>query len=305
LPDIFPIPIAQEMFVLNDMEAVYSKILTDVIERTDGLPQDAPLWDSCLQSEASDGLITLIAKAMVRKEDLFLVYKEGIVRRADAGESAQIRADYKQTGKSGVGVYISFTNYKRTDMVKLYASLEYCVVSGLYKSVNLSKAVQYKIAELRSSVSLTDKAAAEEQATEIAEALSCGRDVMMDSKDMITSHKPDLEAAEKTIDFLDSKRCFYLGLPKAYVNGTQTGGLGDSGNGDSKAIERGLKSYFVSIMKPTLEAIFSVKVNFKPSDMAQIGEALEALKTFELVGDSYLDDETKTKVVNRLFGFDS
>jgi hypothetical protein len=302
LPDTFPMPIASNVFVENDVQSVYAKILTDVIERCEGIPEEAEngLWDSCLQSEAPEGLVTILSKAMEKKTDVFIVYKEGVLRLAGSEETAQIRMDYKQKGKSDVGVYVSFKNYKKTDMVKLYSALEYCVISALYKGSNLSKAIQYKINDLRSSVGLTDSAQAKAQAKDVADALALGRDVMLDAKDEIASHKPDLEATKQSIEFLDSKRCFYLGLPRSYINGEQSGGLGDSGSGDSKAIERGLKNYFVSIVRPVLEAVFKVKVTYKPSDLAQIGSALEAIKTFSLVDESLVSRETKVRVVERL-----
>jgi hypothetical protein len=306
LPDTFPMPIASNVFVENDVQAVYAKILTDVIERCDGIPEEAQpsLWDSCLQSEAPEGLVTILSKSMEKMTELFLVYKDTVLRHATSEETAQIRADYKKSGKSNVGVYVSFKNYKKTEMVQLYSTLEYCVISALYKGSNLSKAIQYKISDLRSSVGLTDSALAKAQAKEVADALALGRDVMLDAKDEIASHKPDLEATKQSIEFLDSKRCFYLGLPRSYINGEQSGGLSDTGSGDSKAIERGLKNYFVSIVKPVLEAVFGIKVTYKGTDMVQIDTALEAMKTFELVGENLLSLETKRSVIAKLLGVD-
>lgn len=304
LPDIFPIPIAADIFTRTDTETVYSKILTDVVDRCEGLTEDQmnALWDNCLMSEAPDGLITMLAKGMARKEELFLVFKEGVIRRANTEEQVTIKADYKKVGKSSAGVYVSFQNYHRTDMVNLYSAMEYGVISSLYKSVNLSKAVQYKINDLRASVSLVDMDVAKTQAGNVASALSKGKDVMLDAKDSIDSHKPDLEAAKSAIEFLDSKRCFYIGLPRSWVNGEQPGGLGDSGDGDAKAVERGLKNYFVSIVRPVVNALFNVKLVFKPSDMAQVSLGLEALKTFGLLTDqTLLDEKTQKQIVERLF----
>ncbi len=307
LPDIFPIPITNDIFIETDVETIYAKILTDVVDHTEGIPEtaDNALWDNCLQSEAPAGLITLLAKAMTCKQDLFLVYKQSVLRVATSEEMLLIKKDYKATGKSSTGVFISFAGYKRTDMVKLYSALEYGVVSSLYKNVNLAKAVQYKINDLRSSVGLTDSDKATEQAQAIAGALSMGKDVMLDAKDEISSHKPDLDATKQAIEFLDSKRCFYLGLPKSYVNGEQPGGLGDSGVGDAKAIERGLKNYFNSIIEPVMSAVFGASVTFKDTDTAQVTAAMEAIKTFSLVDDTLVNAATKKKIVNSLLGIEN
>ena len=40
LPDIFPLPIKQFDFVWIDVRNIYSRILIDVLERTQGIPED-------------------------------------------------------------------------------------------------------------------------------------------------------------------------------------------------------------------------------------------------------------------------
>lgn len=307
LPDIYPLNFPSNKFVETDVENIYQKILTDVVERTDGLTPavEGALWDSCLESEAGKGLVSLLAKAMTDKSDLFLVFKEQVLRKADRDEETKIKADYKKSNKSSLGVFISFKNYMRTDMVKLYSGLEYCVINGLNKNVNISTSIQYKIDSLRASVALTDKAKAEGQAQEIADALKNGHDVMLDAKDMIELAKPEMKPIQEAMVFLDSKRCFYLGMPLSYVNGELTGGLGSTGEADTKGIERGLKSYYFSIIRPAIEAIFGVKTTFKSQDFRMIKEAMELLKTFELTSDQFLSVENKTLLVNSMFGLPS
>lgn len=292
LPDIFPIAMKRDDFIRTDVVEIFKKILTDVVERTQGLSEELVplLWDNCLKSSSSDGLITMLAKAMSDKKDLFLVYDKavGVVREATSMERGQIEKDYKASAESAVGVFISFKNYVRADMIKLYSGLEYCTVGSLNKSMNLATAIQIKLNALRESVSLSDAADAKKQALEIATALGKGKDVYLDAKDVIETSMPDLTSVNAAIEFLDSKRSFYLGLPAAYINGEQTGGLGTTGENDTKAIERGLKAYYFSIVKPVLEDIFDVKLSYKSQDFRQITQALEALKTFELVDDESL-----------------
>ncbi len=305
LPEIFPLSVALDLFVKTDLITMYSKILTDCTERTQGIPEKvSPLmWDNFLQNESCEGLITLLATAMAQKSDLFIVYNAalGLLRRADNKEESQIKEDYKLNGKSDVGTFLSFKHYRRTDMVKLYSSMEYCVVSSLNKTMNLSKAIQIKMADMRSSVSLSDSSEAITQGQNIAKALSNGKDVMIDAKDVIETGTPDISPIEKSITFLDSKRSFYLGLPLSYINGEQTGGIGSTGEADTRAVERGLKQYYISILKPVVEDIFDIKTSFKSNDFRQISSALEALKVFELVDDSLLDQKNKQLIIQKLF----
>ena len=304
LPNIFPLPILQSEFISTDIFAIYSKILTDVLERTHGLPDDLVelMWDNCVKSNSSEGIITLLSKAMADKKDLFIIYEPsfGIVRVATAEERREIEADYDAKGFSEVGVYISFKNYRRSDMVKLYIGLEYLSVASLHKSMNLSKAVQIKINDLRSSVSLVDASDAKAQAKRIATSLSQGLDIMLDAKDVIETSTPDLTATKESVSFVTQKLSFYLGLPAAYISGEQTTGMGTTGENDMRAVERGLKGYFFSIIKPTLETLFDLKLSYKSQDFRQIAGSMDVLKTFALIDEEFISRENKTKIINQL-----
>ncbi len=304
LPEIFPIGIAQNDFVKTDVINIFSKILIDTLERVHGLNDDLQslLWDNCVKSNSPDGLITLLAKAMADKMDLFLVYEKAVkvLRTATSTETEQIKADYLEGGESAIGVFISFKNFTRSDMVKLYSVLEYCTVNALNKAMNLSKTIQIKMNDMRATVSLSDSADVKAQGVNVATALSKGRDILVDAKDIIESATPDLTAVKESIMFINQKRSFYLGMPESYINGEQTGGLGTTGENDTKAIERGLKNYFESIVKPVLDAIFGIKVTYKSQDFRQIAGSMEVVKTFSLVDEELISLENKTLIVNRL-----
>ncbi len=306
LPALYPIALRKEDFINVDLVNIYSKILTDVVERTHGLKDESKslLWDNCVMSESSDGLITLLCSAMADQKELFLVYKPAlkVIRKATSQEQEQIKADYQKAGKSSVGIFISFKKYHKSEMLKLYADLEYCTIDALNKSLNLSKALQFKMSDLRGSVSLSDSTNVKAQAKAVADSLSDGKNVLLDAKDNIITQMPDLAAVENAMRFIDQKRSFYLGMPASYINGIAPKGLGDTGEGDAKSVERGLKSYYDSIIKPVLEAIFDgTKVTFKSDNSGQIASSLEALKTFDITSDELISAENKLKIINTLF----
>lgn len=305
LPEIFPLSLTIVDFVNTDVLTVYGKILTDCVERTQGVDKKLfpLLWDNCLQSESSNGLVSLLSKAMTDKRDLFLVYVKAVnvLRLATATEISQIRNDYQSKGSSDVGIFVSFSNYKKTDIVKIYSGMEYCVLASLNKMANLSKAIQFKMNDMRSSVGLTDASLAIDQAKKMATALGKGKDIMMDAKDLVDTSKPDISSIKESIAFLDSKRCFYYGMPLSYVNGEQTAGIGSTGEADAKAVERGLKQYFISILKPVLDALFEIDVTFKSDNFRQITSALDTVKTFDLIGTELISQEDKKLIVQKLF----
>lgn len=306
LPEIFPMTLAQADFLKIDVQCIYKRILTDVLERTDGIPDDKQklLWDNCVASESPDGLVTLLVKAMTDKADLFLIYDSGtdLIRVANSAEQAKIKTETAKENQSKTGVYISFKKYDRTDMIKLYSILEYCTVSSLYKSMNLSKAVQIKLTDLRSSVGLNDAADAKAQVKSMADSLSKGKDIYMDAKDVVETSKPDLTATESAMEFIAEKRSFYLGYPASYITGEYQKALGDSGSAEKDAIEQAHKGYYFSIIKPVVEVLLQTKTTFKSENYDQIVTATTVLKDFELTTDELIGHDNKLLVINRLFG---
>lgn len=305
LPDIFPLALRKEHFIEIDCINIFQKILTDVIERTQGISDDQSqlLYDNCMASEARFGLIHMLARAMTFKRNLFLIYDKalGVLRKANSTEESQIQADYKKQGKSSVGVFISFELYLKADLVQLYSALEYVTIASLHKSMNLSAAIQMKMSDLRQSTGLNDSAQVKAQAISMAKALSAGRDILMDAKDVVANAVPDLTAITASIDYLSEKRAFYLGLPKSYLCGEMTEGIGTTGESDTKATERGLKNYYESIIRPVLTMLFDIKPTYKSQDFRQVTSGLDALKVFAVTDEEIISLKNKTLIINRLF----
>lgn len=309
ISEIYPLSLEFDFFVRSDIENIYKKILIDCVERTQGISEkiEPLLWDNCLESESRQGLISLLAEAMANKRELYLIYSSDLylIRKADTGEAQQIKADYSTKGYSDTGVYISFKSYDKTDLLKIYSGMEYSVLNSLNKSMNLSKAIQIKMSRLRESVGALDQTPVVEQAKSIASALSKGSDILLDKEDEIVTSTPEMASTREAIMFLDAKRSFILSLPLSYINGEQTGGIGSTGEADSRAVERGLRQYWISIIKPALQEIFGIKATFKSQDYRQITSALEAVKTFELISEDLISLENKRLIVSKLFDIDN
>jgi hypothetical protein len=306
LPELYPFSLEYSEFVNSDIKSIYTKILTDVVDRTQGISEELEmnLWDNCLANEASKGLVTLLSEAMTYKKDLYLVFQNDVLRKATQQELTTIRDDYQSKGFSDIGVYISFGSYKRTDMLRVYSEMEYSVLNSLNKKLNISSAMMFKMSGLRESVANSNKEPIETQAKTMTSALALGRNVLMDQNDSIEMAVPDMATTKEAIEFLDSKRAFYLNLPNSYITGSLTSGIGSTGESDTKAIERGLRGYYVSIIKPVVEALFGISLSYKSQDFRMIQTAFEAIKTFELVGNDYISDENKKLIVDRLLDID-
>lgn len=314
IPNIYPMPISDKDFVSIDAQNIYARILTDTFERTHGIKDDdqSLLWDNCLASEIQDGLITMLSKAMVDKNDLFIVYfKElRLIRKANSEETTLIKNGYKVKAEpvnlegGGVGIFVTFKNYRKSDMIKFYSALEFCSVGGLWKQSNLSQAIQLKFKDMRASIAANDATAAAPQAKALALNLAAGKDIALDGEDKIETAKPDVTATNSSLEMIDKKRAQYLGMPASYFSGEQTNGMGEKGTTDQKAVDRGLKTYFFSITKPVSDGLFGIKSTFKSEDSESIGSALEVLKTMDSTTNEFMNQENKTKVVNKAFGLD-
>lgn len=307
--EIYKLPIASIAYVDTDIRTIYSKILTDVLERTSGITDEQlpVLWDNCLQSETNQGLVSLLADAMAGQKDLFMVYSKqlGTLRLANSSEEQKIKEAYKAGAGSKEGVYVSFKNYKRSDLILFYSLIEYSIIGGLYKQASVAQSLQFKMKNLRGTVATNDREAVKAQVKSMAESLAAGKDIYLDSEDTITNASPSVEPINEGLALVQGKKCFYLGMPLSYVNGEITKGISDTGEGDSKAVERGLKSYYYSIIKPVVEAMFEIKTSFNTHDFRMVEAANEVLKTFELVGEEYISSENKLLIVNKLFGVES
>lgn len=308
VPAAFVFALAESEFIRADLELTYSKILTDCFARVHGLADDVEplLWDSCVQSQASRGLVSLLACAMTDSRDLFLVYNKAlkVIREATSAEATEIRKDYDKSATSDKGIFISFKKFHVTPMLKIYSALEHACLASLYKTTNLSKAIQYKVKNMRASVSLADSAPAIAQAKGIAQALGKGEDILTDVEDSIETATPNIEPTKNAIGFLQAKRAYILNAPLAYVTGEQAQGIGTTGEADMRAIERCLKGFFNTIVAPICLAIFGAKVEFRTEDFRDVQSGLEVLKTFDLVTDEYMSKETKQETVARFFDLD-
>jgi hypothetical protein len=79
-------------------------------------------------------------------------------------------------------------------------------------------------------------------------------------------------------------------------------GLGDSGDADARAIERGLEPYFWESIQPAFKLLFGVSLKFRSENFQMIAQALEALKTFDLVSDSLISQQNKLMVISKMLG---
>lgn len=305
VPALWPMSLVSKLYTEIFMRMIYSRILMDVLARSHKISDTfRPLLLNSCEGLGQKGLVGYIVESMVRQDVLVLKYEANILAVPEYKEREAILTELKDGKQRERVLVLSFKDYHRSTVLRQYLEHKYLLLCTQNKALNLSAAVQIKIDNLRQSVALNDGDPAEEQARKIAEALLEGRPALLDSKDVIELLSPDTGPLKEVSADLHAEISFILGLPLSWITGVQKVGLGDTGDADARAIERGLEPYFWESVYPAFQKLFGVSLTFQTDDYRNITPGLEALKTFELTGDGLMAWEEKRKVVADLLGLD-
>ena len=275
---------------------IYRRILTDCLNRANGLSEEQKMlfWDSCLTSDVKQGLITILSFAMYNKSTVYIVYKVGVIRTATKEEEAQIDSD--PTGKSGIKV--DFTNFYKTDLLNIYIALLYNIIATCNTGLNLSKALKVGISKLRETVSNENKEPVIAQIKAINEALKAGKSVALDKEDTVSAVGFDFTSTEKGMEIFTNLIANLLGFPQSYLSGIISGGLNNTGENDTIAVERGLLFYFNSILKPTTDKLLGTNIKFKSDNWRKLLPFKDLLPALEMT--TLLTDEEKQEMIEGL-----
>ena len=287
-------------------ENLYKKILQRCYSRSEGA-KDAEkiqsLFDSSERSGSPRGLISLLAKAMTDKAEIAVIYEAGVVRLADSTEKEKIKKDYEDKAKSSLGILVSFKDYCLTDLVKGYMSMIYDILSSMNTQVGLAKALQIKVAMLRSTVSVNGKDEPIAQAKAINEALIKGQSVLMDEKDKVEVLTLDSDSVKNAMTLIYSQLCAEIGMPLSFVTGELTSGMSATGEADTNQQEEGLQDFFNSIFKPSCDKLYGWNLRFVSDDWRYFSAMIGSLIVVE--NTSLLSDEQKKAFAERLMPISS
>lgn len=257
------------------------------------------LWDCVLvNTAAKEGLITLLAKAMLhRTPALYLLEDGGFIRRASKAEEQEI--DRNPTGKKGVR--ISFDNFQKATILLVLASLMQGLLENANTGLNISRSVLLKISNLRQDIAEDDSQKAIQQAKAIVEGLKQGKGAMLDGADIVEVPNFNSDTMEAGLEVLFGLMSTFSGMPRAYVSGVLTAGFNTNSEGDDSAIERGLSYYFNSIFKPVCDNLLGTNLVFKRSSWRKFAEIANLLPVLEGVGEDIVPKEYKDKLIKEVF----
>jgi hypothetical protein len=297
----FCLSFKKEIYCKIKTETLFKKILHRCYSRSEGAQDDKKilsLFDSTEKSGSPRGLISLLAKAMTDKQEIAIIYDSGVVRLADYKEKEQIKKDYEDRAESKIGVHVDFKNYCLTDLVFGYMAMIYDILSSMNTQVGLAQALQIKINNLRSTVSVAGSEEPIRQAKDINESLKQGNSVLMDKNDAVEALTLNSESVKNAIELVNSQLATDLGVSLSFVNGELTTGMSATGEADANADEYGFQDFFNSIFKPVCDKLYGWNLRFVSDDWRYFSAMIGSLIIVE--NSMLLSEEQKQAFADRL-----
>ena len=252
-------------FVRVKTLALLERILKRCYHKTAGI--DRQVSDKIAQSvflsvesgAEQNGTIPLVARAMLDRQKIYLVYSEslGLVRKATSDEQRELTEAYKNnnnaTGRlrdGKRGMVLNFANYDLVQLIKCYMTLIYAVMDSGNTQVNLSRSLQIKINKLRDNISVLTSDDAIKQSNNINDALKRGNSVLLDNLDNVIQTAVNADSTQKALDIFYSALAADIGLSMSFVSGVLTSGMSATGDADINYEENGIKDFWTTIWRP-------------------------------------------------------
>lgn len=256
-------------------------------------------YDNLSVEGINKGIIKNLAYGIVQNQKVFLVNASAgdniIVRQ---GTQEELQKYEKEQGNIKNQIQMDFTKYNQSKALKLFYSMIYWIIRATNTNVKISNSVLVKIAKLRELVAKEDAEEVIKQAKEINDAIKRGNSIVADKDDTMERLEINSQATKDALDVAFSLVSGLIKMPLSFVNGELTTGLTQTGDSDNLAIERGLKNYYYTILKPCTEKLFDTKIRFTSDNTAKLKTLIGILPQLEL--STLLTDDEKRAIIEDL-----
>lgn len=299
-------------FVWLKLMALMQKIMTDCYRFStsiDNHDKEMSLFDSVVYKKASYGLISWISYLIAVQGNEYLVYDNGIIRKATVDERKRIDEAYKKGAQKKPGVIIDFTNYALGKLLRHYFHQLYTVEDSNEKSIALGGSLQLKFAELRKNVGAGEgqSSTIRSQATEICVAAKNGKPFVLDAGDTFeqTDVSKNTELTNSARDKVYQEIAALLGCLPSYICGIdeKTNGSGSSYERLDGRNEDMIKNFWITIFEPIVTTLLDVKIDFVSQKWEQIKNNLGSISMIE--GLATIPNSVKASVIAKLIGPDN
>lgn len=256
-------------------------------------------YDNLSVEGINKGIIKNLAYGIVQNQKVFFVNASAgdniIVRQ---GTQEELQKYEKEQGNIKNQIQMDFTKYNQSKALKLFYSMIYWIIRATNTNVKISNSVLVKIAKLRELVAKEDADDVIKQAKEINDAIKRGNSIIADKDDTMERLEINSQATKDALDVAFSLVSGLIKMPLSFVNGELTTGLTQTGDSDNLAIERGLKNYYYTILKPCTEKLFETKTRFSSDNTAKLKTLIGILPQLEL--STLLTDDEKRSIIEDL-----
>lgn len=304
----FDLSLKEKDFVDYMVSDLYQSILTmcfDKIIFPDAKEKDfkdkitPSFYDNLSVEGINKGIIKNLAYGIVQNQKVFLINASAgddiIVRQ---GTQEELQKYEKEQGNIKNQIQMDFTKYNQSKALKLFYSMIYWIIRATNTNVKISNSVLVKIAKLRELVAKEDAEEVIKQAKEINDAIKKGNSIIADKDDTMERLEINSQATKDALDVAFSLVSGLIKMPLSFVNGELTTGLTQTGDSDNLAIERGLKNYYYTILKPCTEKLFETKTRFSSDNTAKLKTLIGILPQLEL--STLLTDDEKRAIIEDL-----
>lgn len=296
-------------FVKLKVFSLMHKILTDCyrystpIANTD---KEMSLFDSVVYKNAQYGLISFIAHLIATQGKQYLVYDNGIVRKATYAEQKLINADYKSGMTYKYGIIVDFSDYALGKLLTHYYHQIYTVEEANNNSIALGGSLQYKVADYRQKIGLNESLSdsIKAQAANICRYAKDGKPVVIDSQDSLeqTDSSRNIEVSRESKDKIYQELAAALGCTVSYIIGCDetTNGSGASYERLDGRNEDMIKGFWLTVFNPIVTALYGTKLKFVSQKWVIIKENLGSISMVE--GLTSIPNDIKASVIAKLIG---
>jgi hypothetical protein len=295
------IEIGKHDFIKVMIKDLYARILYDCLEHT--IWTDKKFNYNKIQSifysnvdnmQQTDGLIDILTDFIYNKSLQYveLTKQNILIIINDQNRINDINKNIENGIINKNVAVLNFQNNDKIDVLKTYVGLLYNTLLADNAQLNIIKGVIFKCEDLTNAVGYLDRKTIIDQANNVMKGIKNGTGILIDSKSNIEFPTVDTNGTIQAWEQYNGLISQSIGMPLAWVQGKIAGGISGSGDGDVQLMNKGLKKYFISIWKPTIERLFNTTIKFK----VETWRGLEGLgKIFDLLDTTDLIEEKRKK----------
>lgn len=248
-------------------------------------------------SPKTHGLAYWVAKAMAEKRRIVL--KKTKITMPTTYFTFELASSISEEYPQDY-IEIDFTGYRQSELVGFDYALMFEAIKGAFRGVKISQGLLFKINDLSKAMNDNGwRKSIEAQLSQVDSSIKEGRAAYLDGGSDAKFIDFDVDPTKKAVEFSYHLLSQHTGYPSSWFNGEGGSALSDTGDSDRQQIRRANAVYFLSVVLPLLEQLYSETFTLKP-DIDNASMLPTLLPTIEQ--SDMLTQEGREKILFAVFG---